>query len=98
MCDALAFPDKAKPEFSHGVTFFNAFRDLTATGFFTSQMGIADLEYMGNTFVATWTGAPKEALDHLGVSYVAAREVVPGVRVAAEPVDSCSSPDFVRQS
>jgi hypothetical protein len=69
LCDALAYPDKAKPEHSHGVRFFGAVRDLTATGFFTSKIGIADLDYKGNTFVAKWTGAPKEALDHLGVSY-----------------------------
>ena len=69
ICDALAFPAKAKPEHSHGVRFFSAVRDLTATGFFTSKIGIADLDYKGNTFVAKWTGAPKDALDHLGVSY-----------------------------
>jgi hypothetical protein len=69
MCDALAFPAKARPEHSHGVRFFGAVRDLTATGFFTSKIGIADLDYKGNTFVPKWTGAPKEALDHLGVSY-----------------------------
>ena len=69
MCDALAYPAKAKAEHSHGVRFFNAMRDLTATGFFTSRIGIADLDYKGNTFVPKWTGAPKEALDHLGVSY-----------------------------
>jgi hypothetical protein len=69
MCDALAFPAKAKPEHSHGARFFAAVRDLTATGFFTSKIGIADLDYKGNTFVPQWTGAPKEALDHLGVSY-----------------------------
>jgi gluconate 2-dehydrogenase gamma chain len=69
MCDALAFPAKARPEHSHGVRFFSAVRDLTATGFFTSKIGIADLDYKGNTFVPKWTGAPKEALDHLGVSY-----------------------------
>ncbi len=40
-----------------------------STGFFTSKIGIADLDYKGNTFVPKWTGAPKEALDHLGVSY-----------------------------
>ena len=68
-CDALAFPAKAKPEHSHGVRFFSAMRDLTATGFFTSKIGIADLDYKGNMFVPKWTGAPKEALDHLGVSY-----------------------------
>ena len=69
MCDALAYPAKARPEHSHGVRFFSAMRDLTATGFFTSKIGIADLDYKGNTFVLTWTGAPKNALDHLGVSY-----------------------------
>lgn len=69
MADALAWPAKAKPEHSHGVRFFSAVRDLTATGFFTSKMGIEDLKYTGNTFVPTWDGAPKEALDHLGVSY-----------------------------
>lgn len=69
ICDALAYPEKARPEHSHGVRFFSAVRDLTATGFFTSKIGIADLDYKGNTFVPTWTGAPKEALDHLGVSY-----------------------------
>lgn len=69
ICDALAYPAKARPEHSHGVRFFGAVRDLTATGFFTSKIGIADLDYKGNTFVPKWTGAPQEALDHLGVSY-----------------------------
>ena len=69
LCEALAWPDKARPEHSHGVRFFSAVRDLTATGFFTSKIGIEDLQYTGNTFVPKWTGAPKPALDHLGVSY-----------------------------
>jgi gluconate 2-dehydrogenase gamma chain len=69
ICEALAYPAKARPEHSHGARFFSAVRDLTATGFFTSKIGIADLEYKGNMFVPKWTGAPKEALDHLGVSY-----------------------------
>lgn len=69
ICDAIAYPAKAKPEHSHGVRFFSAVRDLTATGFFTSRIGIADLDYKGNMFVPKWTGAPREALDHLGVSY-----------------------------
>lgn len=69
MADALAYPARARPEHSHGVRFFSAVRDLTATGFFTSKIGIEDLQYKGNTFVPKWTGVPKEALDHLGVSY-----------------------------
>lgn len=69
ICDALAYPAKARGEHSHGVRFFSAVRDLTATGFFTSRIGIDDLGYKGNTFVPVWEGAPQEALDHLGVSY-----------------------------
>jgi hypothetical protein len=52
---------------SHGVAFFRSFRDLTATGFWTSRMGIADLQYIGNTFVREWKGCPAEALKKLGV-------------------------------
>ena len=53
----------------HGPSFFNSFRDLTASGFWSSKMGIADLGYTGNTFVAEWTGgAPHEVLVRLGVA------------------------------
>jgi gluconate 2-dehydrogenase gamma chain len=66
--DDIAWPHKARPEFSHGVAFFNAFRDLTASGFFTTRMGmIDDLQYMGNRYVREWTGCPPEALAKLGV-------------------------------
>jgi gluconate 2-dehydrogenase gamma chain len=67
--DDIAWPQRAKAEFSHGVRFFSSFRDLTATGFWTSRMGFADLQYMGNTYVPEWTGCPDEALKSLGVSY-----------------------------
>lgn len=67
--DDIAWPSKAKPGFAHGVAFFNNFRDLTATGFWTTRMGIDDLQYMGNRSVARWNGCPPEALKKLGVSY-----------------------------
>lgn len=67
--DDIAWPKKAKPEMSQGVAFFNMFRDLTASGFWSSKIGIADLDYRGNTFVAEWTGCPPEALQKLGVQY-----------------------------
>ncbi|TAE50289.1 MAG: gluconate 2-dehydrogenase subunit 3 family protein [Bacteroidetes bacterium] len=66
--DEIAWPKIAKPEMSQGVRFFNQFRDLVATGFFTSKIGIADLKYDGNR-PNQWDGAPKEWLDRLGVSY-----------------------------
>jgi hypothetical protein len=67
--DDLAWPDRERPETAHGVAFFASFRDLTATGFWTSRMGIADLQYMGNRSVARWTGCPDAALKKLGVAY-----------------------------
>ena len=51
---------------SHGIAFFNRFRDLTATGFWTTEMGITDLQYDGNRFTR-WRGCPDEQLRKLGL-------------------------------
>jgi gluconate 2-dehydrogenase gamma chain len=66
--DDIAFPRRAKPEFSHGVAFFTRFRDMTASGFFSSATGWKDLQYIGNMF-NHWDGCPQPALTKLGVSY-----------------------------
>jgi gluconate 2-dehydrogenase gamma chain len=68
MVDEIAFPDKAKPEMSQGVAFFNLLRDLTATGFYTSKIGIADIGYVGNK-PNQWDGVPQEVLDQFGLKY-----------------------------
>ena len=65
--DDIAWPAKAKPEVSQGVAFFNSFRDLTASGFWSSKMGVHDLKYMGNVMVPEWKGCPDEALKKLGL-------------------------------
>lgn len=67
LLDDIAWPAKARPEMKPGASFFNAFRDLTASGFWSSKMGIEDLQYQGNTFVAEWKGCPPEVLKRLGV-------------------------------
>jgi gluconate 2-dehydrogenase gamma chain len=64
--DAIAYPKKAAPEMSQGAAFFTAFRNLVATGFYTSKIGIADLGYMGNV-PTVWNGCPQACLDQLGV-------------------------------
>jgi hypothetical protein len=69
LLDDLAFPAKATPQTRHAVAFFSSFRDLTASGFWTTKMGIEDLGYQGNAFVQDWEGCPPEALKKLGVSY-----------------------------
>ncbi|MFL5615449.1 MAG: gluconate 2-dehydrogenase subunit 3 family protein [Gemmatimonadaceae bacterium] len=67
--DDIAWPKRAKPELSHGVIFFSRFRDLTASGFFSSQMGWQDVQYKGNVALPAWNGCPPAALAKLGVSY-----------------------------
>jgi hypothetical protein len=67
--DDIAWPATAKPELAHGVAFFTSFRDLTAAGFWTTRIGIDDLQYLGNRSVARWNGCPDAALKKLGVSY-----------------------------
>jgi Gluconate 2-dehydrogenase subunit 3 len=69
LLDDIAWPDRAQPEHAAGVVFFNRFRDLTAAGFWSSRIGIDDLQYMGNTVVPNWNGCPPEALAKLGVRY-----------------------------
>jgi hypothetical protein len=67
--DRIAYTNITSPASAPAVAFFNSFRDLTATGFWTTRMGIADLEYKGNAFVDEWNGCPENALKKLGVSY-----------------------------
>jgi hypothetical protein len=66
--DDIAWPAKARPELSQGVAFFNRFRDLTAAGFFSSEMGWKDVRYMGNVFNPGYAGCPPAALSKLGVT------------------------------
>jgi gluconate 2-dehydrogenase gamma chain len=66
--DDIAWPQTAKPELSHGVAFFNSFRDLTASGFWTSRMGIKDINYTGNVYVPEWKGCPDEVMKKLGLA------------------------------
>jgi gluconate 2-dehydrogenase gamma chain len=67
MLDLIAFPSRAPAELSHGVQWFNSFRDLSATGFWTSEIGVQDIGYMGNTPQASWNGCPVENLRRLGL-------------------------------
>lgn len=65
--DDISGLEPPRDDLSHGVAFFRSFRDLVASGFWTSRIGIDDLQYMGNTLVAEWNGCPEDALRKLGV-------------------------------
>jgi gluconate 2-dehydrogenase gamma chain len=64
----IAYPKKAKPEMAQGVAFFTLMRNLTATGFFTSEMGVKDIGYMGNV-PTQWKGVPDDVLKQYGLAY-----------------------------
>ncbi len=66
--DEIAYPKKAKPELSQGVKFFSLMRDLTATGFYSSEIGIKDVGYAGNT-PNRWNGVPDDVLKQYKLSY-----------------------------
>jgi len=68
LVELIAFPEKAAPENSAGVSFFNTMRNLTATGFFTSKEGIEDMQYKGNQPNA-WDGVPDDVLKQYGLEY-----------------------------
>ncbi|TAG21047.1 MAG: gluconate 2-dehydrogenase subunit 3 family protein [Cytophagia bacterium] len=68
LIDLIAYPAKTKPDVKQGVAFFNMMRNFTATGFFTSQMGIKDLGYAGN-MPNKWEGVPADVLKQYGLSY-----------------------------
>jgi hypothetical protein len=65
--DDIAYPGKAKPEMQQGVAFFNRMRSLTASGFYTTQMGVEDIGYKGNT-PNQWKGVPADVLEQYGLS------------------------------
>jgi gluconate 2-dehydrogenase gamma chain len=58
--DLLAFRKNAKadPTLSQGVSFFAFVRSLTCDAFYTSKIGIADLQYIGNTALPEFPGCP----------------------------------------
>lgn len=81
--DAIAYPEikytdetgkevvrgkKAKPGMEQGVSFFSLMRNLTVTGFYTSEIGVKDLGYAGNQ-PNKWNGVPDEVLKQYSVAY-----------------------------
>ncbi|MFT4016404.1 MAG: gluconate 2-dehydrogenase subunit 3 family protein, partial [Agriterribacter sp.] len=62
----IAYPEHVKPGMEQGVAFFNRMRDLTASGFFTTEMGINDLGYAGNV-TNVWKGVPEDIVKQYGL-------------------------------
>jgi hypothetical protein len=68
LIDQIAYPEKAAKEVRQGVQFFSLLRDLTATGFYTSALGVKDLGYLGNQ-PNRWDGVPADVLAQHELAY-----------------------------
>jgi len=70
LVDMIAYPEKAKgnEELRPGIAFFSQMRNLTATGFYTSEIGVKDIGYAGNT-PNQWNGVPDEVLKQYNLAY-----------------------------
>lgn len=66
--DSIAYPNKAPKELAQGVAFFNSMRDLVTTGFYTTEMGVKDLGYVGNA-PNQWNGVPDDVLKQYNIAY-----------------------------
>ncbi len=66
--DEIAWPNKAKPEMKQGVAFFSLMRNLTASGFYSSEIGIKDVGYAGNQ-PTQWNGVPDDVLKQYNLAY-----------------------------
>ncbi|RZM20325.1 MAG: gluconate 2-dehydrogenase subunit 3 family protein [Pedobacter sp.] len=69
MVDDIAYPNKVKPGMQQGVTFFSLLRNLTASGFYTTEIGIKDLGFVGNV-PNVWDGVPADVLKQYGMENV----------------------------
>jgi gluconate 2-dehydrogenase subunit 3-like protein/TAT (twin-arginine translocation) pathway-exported protein len=58
--DLIAYRKNAKttPELHQGIAFFAFLRNMTCDGFYTSKIGIEDLQYIGNITRSEWPGCP----------------------------------------
>ena len=66
--DRMAFPIEGVEEQPQEVQFFSLLRNLVLTGYFTSEVGIKELDYRGN-MPNIWDGVPQDVLDEMGLSY-----------------------------
>ncbi len=67
ICDDICYMPNAKPGFATGARFFSLVRNLTATAFYTTDAGMKDIGYVGNTALPRWELPPAAVLKKLGL-------------------------------
>ena len=68
ICDEICFEPNAPDTLKPRARFFDQFRDMVSTGFWTTEEGMRDLGYMGNVPLPSFGGPPPEVLERLGLA------------------------------
>lgn len=68
ICDDICHLPDAKPELRQAARFFARFRDLCASGYYTTPAGMKDIGYVGNVALEKFEGPPPEVLKKLGLA------------------------------
>ena len=61
LLDLIAYRKNQSPELAPGIEFFTWARRMTVDAFYTSAIGIKDIDYRGNTALSSYP-APTEAI------------------------------------
>jgi len=67
ICDDICYTENAALEFQGPARFFDKFRDLVATGFYTTDEGMRDIGYVGNVALPEFTGPPPAVRRYLNL-------------------------------
>ena len=68
IADDICGKTAVKKEFKSAQNFFNRFRYLAASGYYTTPQGWKDVGYVGNVPTVNFDGPTPEALKHLGLA------------------------------
>ncbi len=68
ICDDICHAATAQPEHAVAAKFFALYRDLTAGGFYTTPVGMKDIQYVGNVPLPRFDGPPAEVLRRAGLA------------------------------
>ena len=72
ICDDIAYPPAAKPEFKKPAEFFARFRWITAAAYYATPQGWEAIGYVGDVALPSLEGPPPEVLQKLGVAQTVA--------------------------
>ena len=67
LCDPISYEADAPEALKPQARFFDLFRDVCSTGYWTTEEGMRDLGYVGNVPLPAFDGPPTEVLDLLGL-------------------------------